>query len=51
MAQKHPNEGIAIKVGEQAPDFTLLDTGDQAYTLSASLQHGSVVIVFYRGDW
>lgn len=51
MAQKHPNEGMAIKVGEQAPDFTLLDTDNQVYTLSPALAFGPIVLVFYRGDW
>ena len=38
-----------VKVGDQAPDFTLRATGGSEITLS-SLQGRPVVIVFYPGD-
>ena len=38
-----------IKVGEQAPDFTLTDEAGTTITLSKLKQ--SVVLVFYRGYW
>ena len=38
-----------VKVGDQAPDFTLMATGGSEITLS-SLQGRPVVIVFYPGD-
>lgn len=38
-----------IKVGEQAPDFTLTDDAGTTITLSKLKQ--SVVLVFYRGYW
>ncbi len=47
----HPKENIAISVGSQAPDFTLIDTNNQPHTLSEALKSGPVVLVFYRGDW
>ncbi len=47
----HPNEEIAVAVGDQAPDFTLLDINDNSHRLYDALQSGPVVLVFYRGDW
>jgi peroxiredoxin len=41
----------ALKEGEQAPDFTLLDALDKPVTLSHLLEQGPVVIAFYRGEW
>ena len=38
-----------VKVGDQAPDFTLMGTGGSEITLS-SFQGRPVVIVFYPGD-
>ena len=38
------------KVGQQAPDFTLLDQNGKAVTLSAA-RGRKVVLVFYRGYW
>ncbi len=46
--------GIAkhsLKVGEKAPDFTLLDVFGKPVSLSELLQHGPVVVTFYRGEW
>ncbi len=40
---------MALSVGDQAPDFTLPGTGDEAYTLS-SYRGRPVVLVFYPGD-
>ena len=40
-----------IKVGDAAPDFTLLDQDGQAVTLSSYRGKKSVVLVFYRGYW
>ena len=41
----------AIKEGDQAPDFTLLDPRGTAVRLSHLLEQGPVVITFYRGAW
>lgn len=46
--------GIAkqsVKVGEQAPDFTLPDVFGNEVTLSQLLKQGPVVVTFYRGEW
>ena len=46
--------GIAqqsVKVGEQAPDFTLPDVFGNEVTLSELLKQGPVVVTFYRGEW
>jgi peroxiredoxin Q/BCP len=37
----------AIKVGERAPDFTLLDTDGKPVTLSRLLADGPVILAFY----
>ena len=39
----------ALKVGETAPDFSLV--GDSGKTVSLSSIQGSLVIVFYRAYW
>jgi hypothetical protein len=44
-------ESRAIPVGAEAPDFSLNDTHGRPFSLAAQLQHGAVVIVFYRGHW
>ncbi len=36
-----------IKVGDKAPDFTLTDTRGQAFTLSAALRDGPVILYFF----
>ncbi len=50
QALKHdPSPGL--KAGQKAPDFTLTNAFGKPVTLSALLQHGPVVLVFYRGAW
>ena len=41
----------SLKVGDKAPNFTLPDTSGKQVTLSELLQHGPVVVTFYRGEW
>ncbi len=36
-----------IKVGDQAPDFTLSDTHGQKVTLSSALRSGPVILYFF----
>jgi cytochrome oxidase Cu insertion factor (SCO1/SenC/PrrC family) len=38
------------RVGQQAPDFTLVDQNGKRVSLSAARGH-KVVLVFYRGYW
>jgi peroxiredoxin Q/BCP len=40
---------MAVGVGDEAPDFTLLGTGGVSYTLSA-MRGAPVVLAFYPGD-
>ncbi len=40
-----------LKVGEQAPDFTLPDAWGKPVNLAEELKKGPVVLVFYRGAW
>lgn len=40
-----------VKVGDAAPDFTLVDHRGNKVTLSDSRGKSPVVIVFYRGYW
>lgn len=41
----------ALKVGDEAPDFSLLTPTGERVTLSHLLRFGPVVITFYRGHW
>lgn len=41
----------ALKVGDTAPDFILPDVDGDPVRLHGALQHGPVVLVFYRGGW
>ena len=48
------NSGItqrALKVGEQAPSFTLLDHNGKPLSSTALLANGPLVITFLRGRW
>src|SRR5262249_49754816 len=41
----------ALKVGDKAPDFELPDATGKTVKLSALLEHGPVVVTWYRGAW
>jgi peroxiredoxin len=41
----------ALKGGDRAPDFTLLDARGGEVQLSQALSSGPVVLSFYRGGW
>jgi peroxiredoxin len=41
----------APKVGDRAPDFTLHDQLGRKVSLAGELEQGSVVLIFYRGEW
>jgi len=49
LARAMPDPGL--KAGELAPDFTLPDARGDRVRLSALLEDGPVVLVFYRGAW
>ena len=40
-----------VKVGDQAPDFSLKNADGQEFSLKDSLSHGPIVLSFYRGKW
>jgi len=40
-----------VKVGDQAPDFSLKNSDGQEFSLKDLLSHGPVVLSFYRGKW
>jgi peroxiredoxin len=40
-----------IKVGDEAPDFTLENIDGRAISLSAFRAKKNVILVFYRGHW
>lgn len=42
---------LGLKVGNEAPDFTLLETPGKSVTLSEEVQKGPVVLVFYPADF
>lgn len=39
------------KVGDRAPDFSLKDSNGALVSLSSLLEHGPVVLSFFRGEW
>lgn len=41
----------ALKVGDKAPEFSLLNGDSKMISLSEYTARGPVVIVFYRGFW
>ena len=41
----------AIKIGQKAPNFELPNPEGKFITLESALDHGPVVLTFYRGDW
>jgi peroxiredoxin len=41
----------ALKAGDKAPDFTLLDADGKVFALADLLAKGPVVLTFYRGVW
>ena len=49
LAARLPDPGL--KVGAQAPDFTLNNAFGSPVTLSEEWQKGPVILVFYRGAW
>ncbi len=47
-----PEEMTGIKVGENAPDFTLTNVDGAKYTLSDLTKKGTVALMFYRSaNW
>ena len=43
-----PKEQTGLKVGEMAPQFTLIDQAGKERTLGEFLKRGKVALVFYR---
>jgi len=41
----------AIKIGQKAPNFKLPNPDGEFISLESVLEHGPVVLTFYRGDW
>ena len=41
----------SLKVGDRAPDFELPNATGKTVRLGDLLQHGPVVVAFYRGGW
>lgn len=49
LEESHVAQGL--KVGDLAPDFSLLDATGKRVTLSRELAKGPIIIDFYRGGW
>ena len=47
----NPQDLERVRVGDQAPDFTLEDTDRRNISLSDFRNNKKVVLVFYRGHW
>lgn len=46
---QQPPKGLPLN--DEAPEFSVRDQHGEVITLSAELKKGSVVLVFYRGQW
>lgn len=44
-------DGVAVKVGEAAPGFSLTDGNNKPVTLQSYKNKAPVLLLFYRGDW
>ena len=44
-------EPTGLKVGDKAPDFTVVDQNGKEVSLSEALEEGKVILTFYRGAW
>ena len=40
-----------VKLGDQAPDFSLKNADGQEFSLKDLFSNGPVVLTFYRGKW
>lgn len=49
IAKEIPSPGL--KVGDQAPDFEIINTDGKIIKLSKRLEEGPVVLSFFRGSW
>jgi len=48
---KNSNIPHGLKVGDKAPDFTGYDQDGKQVELKKILDHGPVILFFYRGKW
>lgn len=48
---KSVEEVKGINVGDQAPQFSALNSRSETFHLSQALESGPVVLIFYRGFW
>lgn len=46
-----PTDLERVKIGDKAPDFTLVNMDGKKITLSSYRGKKNVVLVFYRGHW
>ena len=44
-------DGVSVKVGSQAPDFSLADAQNNKVSLGGYKNKQAVMLLFYRGDW
>ena len=44
-------EGRALKIGDRAPDFALLNQNHVEVSSKALLREGPMVVSFFRGHW
>lgn len=47
----HAQEPQGLQVNQAAPDFTAKNQDGRTINLKSLLKNGSVVLVFYRGEW
>lgn len=50
-ARAETAEGVGLKVGERAPDFTLRDSEGKFHSLASYIAQGPVFVLFFKGSW
>lgn len=48
---KAQNQPVGLHVNDKAPEFTASDQNGKAISLKDELKKGTVVVIFYRGEW
>jgi len=49
--KREAEDAKGLQVGTTAPLFTAVDSDKQSFELKRALEKGSVVLIFYRGQW
>lgn len=51
LSFRNNNKPEGLNLGDKAPDFTAINQNSEQINLKEILKSGSVVLLFYRGEW